>query len=137
MFRRARASTLVDEARNVEVGSELRELERAILAQDPNRGSSLHRIRRAAPLPAPVTRLVGREREAEELVGLLGGGAGLVTLSGLGGIGKTRLALEVRDVSQPRGTRSCSRTCCPLADAALVPQAVADASGIVKPAGRR
>jgi predicted ATPase len=50
----------------------------------------------ASALPAPATPLVGREREAEgasELV--LGEGVRLVTLTGPGGVGKSRLALEV------------------------------------------
>ena len=50
----------------------------------------------ASALPAPATPLVGREREAEaasELV--LREGVRLVTLTGPGGVGKSRLALEV------------------------------------------
>jgi DNA-binding SARP family transcriptional activator/predicted ATPase len=50
----------------------------------------------ARPLPAPATRLVGRERELEEIADLLGQrGCRLLTLVGPGGIGKTRLALQV------------------------------------------
>jgi predicted ATPase len=45
-------------------------------------------------LPRPASSFVGRGREREELVGLLRNGARLVTLSGPGGSGKTRLALE-------------------------------------------
>ncbi|HVE93223.1 MAG TPA: tetratricopeptide repeat protein [Actinomycetota bacterium] len=46
-------------------------------------------------LPAPPTALVGRERELRLLTDLLGqGDVRLVTLTGPGGIGKTRLALE-------------------------------------------
>ncbi len=49
----------------------------------------------AAPrVPRPMTRLIGRERELEEIVGALGARATrLVTITGLGGVGKTRLAL--------------------------------------------
>ena len=50
----------------------------------------------ASALPAPATPLVGRERESEaasELV--LREGVRLVTLTGPGGVGKSRLALEV------------------------------------------
>ncbi|HEU5430246.1 MAG TPA: helix-turn-helix domain-containing protein, partial [Thermomicrobiales bacterium] len=51
---------------------------------------------RPAPLPAPPTRLVGRRRELSDLRHLLtDGGARLVTLTGPGGVGKTRLALEL------------------------------------------
>jgi predicted ATPase len=46
-------------------------------------------------LPRPASSFVGRAREREELLALLAGGTRLVTLSGPGGSGKTRLALEV------------------------------------------
>src|SRR5881392_2016115 len=45
-------------------------------------------------LPHPASSFVGRRRERDELVGLLGNGARLVTLRGPGGSGKTRLAIE-------------------------------------------
>ena len=45
-------------------------------------------------LVAPETALIGRDREIAELSGLIAG-ARLVTLTGPGGIGKTRLALEL------------------------------------------
>src|SRR5262249_10455492 len=44
--------------------------------------------------PRPVAALIGREEEAEEVLDLLRGSR-LVTLTGGGGVGKTRLALEV------------------------------------------
>jgi predicted ATPase/DNA-binding SARP family transcriptional activator len=47
-------------------------------------------------LPRPVTRLVGRERELEALDGLVvDPDVRLITLTGAGGVGKTRLLLEV------------------------------------------
>jgi predicted ATPase len=45
-------------------------------------------------LPRPASSFVGREREVEEVLALLGDGARLLTLTGPGGSGKTRLALE-------------------------------------------
>jgi predicted ATPase len=45
-------------------------------------------------LPRPASSFVGRERERGELVSLLSNGTRLVTLSGPGGSGKTRLAIE-------------------------------------------
>ena len=45
-------------------------------------------------LPRPASSFVGREREVADVVELLRDGARLVTLSGPGGSGKTRLAIE-------------------------------------------
>ncbi len=45
-------------------------------------------------LPRPASSFVGREREVEELATMLRDGARLLTLTGPGGSGKTRLALE-------------------------------------------
>jgi predicted ATPase len=46
-------------------------------------------------LPRPTTSFVGRQRERDALVSMLAEGTRLVTLSGPGGSGKTRLAIEV------------------------------------------
>ncbi len=45
-------------------------------------------------LPRPASSFVGREREVAEVVSLVRGGARLLTLTGPGGSGKTRLAIE-------------------------------------------
>ena len=45
-------------------------------------------------LPRPASSFVGREKEVEEVTSLLRDGARLLTLTGPGGSGKTRLAIE-------------------------------------------
>jgi predicted ATPase len=52
-------------------------------------------------LPSSCTPLIGRERERAALVALLGGPARLVTVTGVGGSGKTRLAQEVASAVRP------------------------------------
>ena len=49
----------------------------------------------ATNLPVVSIPLIGREQELEELVAMLSNGTRLVTLTGPGGTGKTRLALQV------------------------------------------
>src|SRR5216117_1847059 len=46
-------------------------------------------------LPVAASPLIGRERELAELQDFLGGGARLITITGAGGSGKTRLAMQV------------------------------------------
>src|SRR5918994_400911 len=51
--------------------------------------------RSPSPPPLPLGATVGRERDIAAVAELLRGGTRLLTLSGAGGIGKSRLALEV------------------------------------------
>jgi predicted ATPase/DNA-binding SARP family transcriptional activator len=81
-------------------------------------------------LPHQLTGFVGRERELAELQQLLGR-ARLITLTGPGGCGKTRLALEVGGAlltSYPDGVWLVDLA--PLFDPDLVPRAVSKLFGI-------
>jgi predicted ATPase/DNA-binding SARP family transcriptional activator len=88
---------LIDEV-GLEPGAELRAVEAAVLAQDPRLVPSPPRP--AAP-PLPTTPLVGRERELATLRRALTA-ARLLTLAGPGGVGKTRLAVELVATPAPR-----------------------------------
>jgi predicted ATPase/DNA-binding SARP family transcriptional activator len=92
-YQRARG-TFVDEL-GIDPSPELQRLEKAILTQDASVAApAAHRPR--VELPTPPTPLVGREREVEDACALLRReDVRLVTLTGPGGIGKTRLALEI------------------------------------------
>jgi predicted ATPase/DNA-binding SARP family transcriptional activator len=81
---------LLDSELGLEPSQELRELERAILRQEVAPAAAPHQRHN---LPAPTTSFVGREQELAEVTHLLRGHR-LVTLTGMGGAGKTRLALE-------------------------------------------
>ncbi len=87
-------------------------------------------------LPAPRTSFVGRAREMLEVKRALSM-TRLFSLTGAGGSGKTRLALEVaRDLvgTYPDGVRLVELA--PLSDPALVPQAVAATLGVREQPGR-
>lgn len=87
-------------------------------------------------LPLQLTALVGRESELAQ-IGKLFARTRLLTLTGVGGLGKTRLSLQVAAdamESFPGGVWLVELA--PLADAALVPQAVASVLGVKEEAGR-
>jgi predicted ATPase/DNA-binding SARP family transcriptional activator len=80
----------------------LQELERAILRQDPSLDAPEAPTRSTQPLPVPPTPLVGRRLELTAVSALFRDeGARLVTLTGPGGTGKTRLALAVAHELEP------------------------------------
>ncbi len=76
--------------------------------------------RAAYALPAPSSKLIGRERELAAALSLLNEGARLLTLSGPAGIGKTRLAIEVARIFAGRERPTSYLQLSPLRDAAVL-----------------
>ena len=90
-----RVRRLLDDELGVEPGPRLRTLERQILQQSPGlvsggvRGATL-----PGNLPPLSGSAIGRDDDLAQVLSVLAGGR-LVTILGPGGVGKTRLALEV------------------------------------------
>ncbi len=87
-------------------------------------------------VPRPTTSFVGRERDVDSLAGLIASST-LVTLTGPGGIGKTRLAIEL--VSRPSAgspRAACFVDLAALTDPGLVTKAIASALGVTEEKGR-
>jgi predicted ATPase/DNA-binding SARP family transcriptional activator len=101
-FQRAR-DTLADQL-GIEPGPELRRIEAAVLAQDATLVTPVAVEASSAPVGAgirrrgnvrhPISACIGREADTARLIGL-SARYRLVTLTGPGGVGKTRLATEV------------------------------------------
>lgn len=79
----------------IDPSTELQNLEQRILEQDPSLGLAEEpRPQMYSTMPMRRTDLVGRDSDIDTVLGLLADSA-LVTLTGVGGCGKTRLAVEV------------------------------------------
>ncbi|HEX9890155.1 MAG TPA: AAA family ATPase [Nitriliruptorales bacterium] len=90
----------------------------------------------AAHVTVPLTTLIGRETEREQVRELLSRYR-MVTLTGAGGSGKTRLASEVaRDVADSFEHGVCWVDLAPLAEPALLGSTVATALGVRESASR-
>jgi predicted ATPase/DNA-binding SARP family transcriptional activator len=114
----------------IEPGEELRGLERAILRQDASLAAPAPAPR--SNLPAPATSLVGRALERAAVTALLRrDDVRLLTLTGPGGTGKTRLALEAAgELGSELPDGALFVDLAPLDDPALVPSTVARALDI-------
>ena len=144
------ARRVLDEELGVDPGPELTRRHEALLRQEdpdappPNRAgastgpevadapSEGGLARRRRRLPATLTSFVGRDEQRDQLLALIHRDR-LVTLTGPGGVGKTRLALETAHALQRAGGWPGGVWFVELAaleDPDLVPEVVADALGL-------
>jgi predicted ATPase/DNA-binding XRE family transcriptional regulator len=106
------------------------------------RSSSARRVTASPPhynLPIPLTPLIGRDEEVTTVARLLlhRMEMRLLTLTGPGGVGKTRLALEVAQRSREAFADGVVFVpLAPLRDAALLPSVLAETLGIKEVAGQ-
>ncbi len=88
------------------------------------------------PLPAQLTTFVGRERELAEVTAMLQADR-LVTLVGVGGIGKTRMMIQAAGpVARLRRHGACFVELAPITGPGLVQAEVARALGVEQEPGR-
>jgi predicted ATPase len=84
-----------------------------------------------AAAPEPVTSLVGRTKEIADITDLLRSGRRLVSITGAGGVGKTRVAVAVLEAMRQSGTANTAFVdLSGVTDPAAVLVAVAVAAGI-------
>src|SRR3954471_5504738 len=124
--------TLVEEL-GLEPGPQLQRLERAVLrhspeldADPPPPGPGPGPGR---PFPCPIDSFVGRARERAGVAALVSRHR-LVTLTGSGGSGKTRLAMAVGRDLHDTGVHTCVVDLAPLTTPELVGERVAEALGV-------
>lgn len=120
------------EETGLDPGRPLADLHRRILADDDAVRVEDADLRARRRLPAPATRLFGRSDAIADVVALLREpGVRLVTLTGPGGIGKTRLGLAASHelaADHPDGVWFVGLA--DVRDPSLVPQVVAEALGV-------
>ncbi len=115
----------------LEPGPELRELHQAILHHDASLLAPEPSVSPTeAKLPSFLTVFVGRESELEEVAALVRGGARLLTVTGLGGMGKTRFAVEAaRNLAADFDGNVAYVQLASIADPELVAASIAQALG--------
>jgi predicted ATPase/DNA-binding SARP family transcriptional activator len=133
-YRQAR-ETLVEEL-GLEPGSALRRLHAAILRQDPALEPPVRPLPRAGvrALPAVPDRTIGRAATIARAAELLRrSDVRLVTLTGVGGVGKTRVALEVAHLLEHEfADGACFVDLAAIGDAEDVTMTVGYAAGVAR-----
>ena len=134
---------LLGEQLGLDPGVEMQKLEAAILVQDPSLAApettgapspaASRPVERRSTIPVSLTPLIGRDTELRELIRLFDDHR-FVTLVGPGGVGKTRLALEVaRARSMQLNNGGCLVELAPVGDPAGVRSAIAKALELPDP----
>jgi len=132
VFHRTR-ERLLDEL-GMEPGPDMQMVFKQILKQDP--GLKPIGESRTDNLPAQLTEFVGRKRELSEIKQTMAGHR-LVTLTGPGGIGKTRLALQAaREISDEFRDGVWLVELAALADGGFIAQSIASMLGVREQAGK-
>ena len=132
-----RARTVLADELGVDPGLELKRLESAVLSQDPALGGPAARqaaagesADRIGNLPAAPAALIGRRPELDAVAAALRDSR-LVTVVGVGGVGKTRLAIEVaRSVLGGYRDGAWLVELAPVADASAVAAAIGAVLGV-------
>lgn len=114
----------------LELGREARALRAHVEAMSPITAARLVPNRSATRVPRPATHTVGRDRDVASVLELLDQHA-LVTLLGIGGVGKTRLAAEVaHHYVEATSRRACYVDLTKVDDPALVAELAVRELGI-------
>lgn len=119
------------------LGLQAEDAEALLSSVQRRRGRMPELARPRSTIPTPPTLMLGRERELGQVLHLLRWeGIRFVTLTGPGGVGKTRLALEIARELETDFLDGCTLVCLEdMAGAELVPSAVAGALGVRASAG--
>ena len=121
----SRARAVLREELGADLGEELLRVEQGVLTQDP----TLLTIGAQASHPAPLARLIGRHEEVAEVLQLLDTNR-VVTLHGLGGVGKSAVARHLAGRQQDHGHHVVTARLDGLAEGEEVCLSVAAALGV-------
>ena len=130
-----RVRRLLAEELGVDPSPALQAAHRALLGEEPSPPRPGHAPGSGPVLPLPLTSFVGRSAAIAEVERLLAS-TRLLSLTGTGGVGKTRLALEIAASRKVGEATVAMVELGPLSDPALVPEQARSTLGISEQPGR-